>query len=146
MIRCRVMGCGQLRSILFPCGIRTQQKGLFTLACFISSNCGFWTFTSYRCPFLYVSIKLIASVTSIHSQTHKHNTKMPVILASLVFAISLSLLPYTDSRSETEAAEMDRLRSLYLTRRPRSIESRVKEENRWRWRVSDLLLRGIGLM
>ena len=57
-------------------------------------------------------------------------TKMPVILASLVFAISLSLLPYTDSQSETEAAEMDRLRSLYLTRRRRSIESRVKGENR----------------
>jgi hypothetical protein len=55
---------------------------------------------------------------------------MPVILASLVFAISLSLLPYTDSQSETEAAEMDRLRSLYLTRRRRSIESRVKKENR----------------
>jgi len=55
---------------------------------------------------------------------------MPVILASLVFAISLSLLPYTESQSETEAAEMDRLRDLYLRRRRRSIESRVKEENR----------------
>jgi hypothetical protein len=55
---------------------------------------------------------------------------MPVILASLVFAISLSLLPYTDFQSETEAAEMDQLKSLYLTRRRRSIESKVKEENR----------------
>jgi uncharacterized protein YnzC (UPF0291/DUF896 family) len=75
-------------------------------------------------------IKLTAYITSIHNQTHKHITKMPVILASLVFAISLSLLPYTDSQSETEAAEMDRLRSLYLSRRRRSFESRVKEENR----------------
>lgn len=55
---------------------------------------------------------------------------MPVILASLVFAISLSLLPYTESQSETEAAEMDRLRDLYLRRCRRSIESRVEEENR----------------
>jgi hypothetical protein len=75
-------------------------------------------------------IKPTAYITSIHTQTHKHITEMPVILASLVFAISLSLLPYTDAQSETEAAEMDRLRSLYLSRRRRSIESRVKEENR----------------
>jgi hypothetical protein len=47
---------------------------------------------------------------------------MPVILASLVFAISLSLLPYTDSQDELEAAEMDRLRNQYLSRKRRSID------------------------
>jgi hypothetical protein len=47
---------------------------------------------------------------------------MPVILASLVFAISLSLLPYTDSQDELEPAEMDRLRNQYLSRKRRSID------------------------
>ena len=71
------------------------------------------------------------SIHHLYSQPDSQApTKMPVILASLVFAISLSLLPYTESQSETEAAEMDRLRDLYLRRRRRSIESRVKEENR----------------
>jgi hypothetical protein len=71
------------------------------------------------------------SINHLYSQPDSQaQIKMPVILASLVFAISLSLLPYTDPQSETEAAEMDRLRSLYLTRRRRSVESRVKEEDR----------------
>jgi hypothetical protein len=49
---------------------------------------------------------------------------MPVILASLVFAISLSLLPYTDSQDELEPAEMDRLRSIDLANGKAGVQSR----------------------
>ena len=134
MIRCRVMGCGQLKIAFVPLRDSEPTKGSIHASLFHQFQFRILDITSYRCPFLYALASIcIDANASRHSrpllQVQAH-IKMPVILASLVFAISLSLLPYTESHSDTEAAEMDRCRSLYLTRRRRSTESKLKEESR----------------
>jgi hypothetical protein len=63
-------------------------------------------------------IELGISTTDERSVSYiLYTFNMPVIFASLVFAISLSLLPYTEQ--ETEAAEIERLKLDYLKRRNR---------------------------
>jgi hypothetical protein len=49
-------------------------------------------------------------------RVHYHAVTMPVILASLIFAISLSLLPYTESQEYESEEEMQRLKAEYLAR------------------------------
>jgi hypothetical protein len=60
---------------------------------------------------------------------------MPVILASLVFAITLSLLPYTEH--DPEEAEVARLRQDWLKRRDRKRTRSEKDEEESKRKVRD---------
>jgi lipopolysaccharide export LptBFGC system permease protein LptF len=60
---------------------------------------------------------------------------MPVILASLVFAITLSLLPYTEH--DAEKAEMARLRQDWLKGRDRKRTKSGKDEEQGNAKIRD---------
>jgi hypothetical protein len=107
----------RLQSSQEPLDRRHSNKLLCSSGDPISTKLASWSMNSKGRPvFVQASTSTYTSFA-----TPAPVANMPVIFASLIFAISLSLLPYTESQSDE--AEMDRLKIEYLNRkRRRSVE------------------------